>query len=65
MLGSMFVASVLFFAVYFGINQILIDSGHLSRQSWNNTLWAAFMVYLALRGILQALCLKKSVYGKC
>ena len=65
MRNSMFIASIYFFAVYFGIKQILVHNGQLSQQSWNNTLWAAFMVYLALRGILQALYLKKSVYNKC
>ena len=65
MRNSMFIASIFFFAVYFGTKQILVHNGQLSQQSWNNTLWAAFMVYLALRGILQALYLKKSVYNKC
>jgi MATE family multidrug resistance protein len=65
MRNSMFIASIFFFAVYFGTKQILVHNGQPSQQSWNNTLWAAFMVYLALRGILQALYLKKSVYNKC
>lgn len=62
MRNSMFIASFFFFAVYFGIKQFLVHNGQLSQQSWNNTLWAAFMVYLVLRGILQAICLNKSVY---
>lgn len=44
MLRSMAVASVSFFALYFG----------LEHTGGNHALWLAFIVYLALRGILQA-----------
>ena len=44
MLRSMAVASVSFFALYFGFEH----------TGGNHALWLAFIVYLALRGILQA-----------
>ena len=68
MRNCMFVATLAFFAVYFGLKHFYlhpyqqIDSSSY-QQVWNNILWTAFMVYLALRGILQALSLKKSVYA--
>ena len=62
MRNSMFIASAMFFFTYYGLKQMLVAGGGLTQQSWNNTLWTAFMVYLALRGILQALYLNKSVY---
>ena len=62
MRNSMFIASAIFFLVYFGLKQVASHNGILSPQTWNNILWTAFMAYLALRGILQALYLNKSVY---
>ncbi len=62
MRNSMFIASAIFFLVYFGLKQVASINGILSPQTWNNILWTAFMAYLALRGILQALYLNKSVY---
>lgn len=64
MRNSMFVASAAFFAIYFIGKRLAITNAHLDAFVWNNILWAAFMVYLALRGLLQALCLKKSVYNQ-
>lgn len=61
MRNSMFVATLGFFAVYCGLKALL---GTADPQVWNNSLWTAFMVYLSLRGILQAAALKKSVYSK-
>lgn len=61
MRNSMFIATLGFFAVYYGLKSWL---GTAEPQAWNNSLWAAFMVYLSLRGILQALYLRKSVYNK-
>ncbi|MBO4599242.1 MAG: MATE family efflux transporter [Bacteroidales bacterium] len=65
MLGSMLVATAAFFAVYYGGKSLFLGSPtshNTNLMLWNNILWTAFMVYLALRGIVQALCLKKSVY---
>lgn len=65
MRNCMFVATMAFFAIYFLGTRLLIGDTTVTPQIqilWNNILWTAFMAYLALRGILQALCLKKSVY---
>ena len=63
MRNSMFVASATFFAVYYLGKHFL--SAHLADPFiWNNILWTAFMAFLALRGILQALYLNKSVYSQ-
>lgn len=62
MRNSMFVATAAFFLVYFmGKRLFLTDT---DEYIWNNILWTAFMVYLSLRGILQALYLKKSVFSQ-
>ena len=68
MRNCMFVATLAFFVIYFGLKHLYLQSyQHISistyQQDWNNILWTAFMVYLSMRGILQALCLKKSVYS--
>ena len=64
MRNCMFIASASFFAIYFiGKYLFLTPSGPDYTYVWNNILWTAFMVYLALRGILQAVSLKKSVYN--
>ncbi len=63
MRNSMFVASATFFAVYYLGKHFL--SAHLADLFvWNNILWTAFMAFLALRGLLQALYLNKSVYSQ-
>lgn len=62
MRNSMFIASTMFFIVYFGLKQFAIHHSYLTTQNWNNILWIAFMVYLALRGIIQAFYLNKSIY---
>ena len=64
MRNTMFVASAMFFLVYFGMKQIAIQHDFLDTQNWNNILWTAFIVYLTLRGLLQAIFLKKSVYNQ-
>ena len=66
MRDCMFVATLAFFAVYFLGTRLTIGNATATPQiqvMWNNILWTAFVTYLALRGILQALCLKKSVYN--
>ena len=62
MRNTMFLATASFFAVYFGLKAMFVES--LSEQLWNNILWTAFMVYLTMRGVLQALLLKRSVYSQ-
>ncbi len=63
MRNSMFVASATFFAVYYLGKHFL--PAHLTNPFvWNNILWTAFMAFLALRGLLQALYLNKSVYSQ-
>ena len=74
MRNTMFIATASFFAIYYGLKVIYIDPSstqaitHSSIQAlthtWNNILWTAFMVYLTMRGVLQALLLKRSVYQK-
>ena len=64
MRNTMFVASAMFFLVYFGLKQIAIQHDLLDNENWNNILWTAFIVYLSLRGLLQAIFLKKSVYNQ-
>jgi len=61
MRNSMFIATMAFFGIYYGICHILDISTDYER---NNTLWTAFMVYLAARGIGQALRLRPDVYNK-
>ena len=66
MRNCMFVATLAFFVVYFLGTRLTIGNATATPQvqiMWNNILWTAFVTYLALRGILQALCLKKSVYN--
>ena len=66
MRDSMFVATACFFAVYFGGRWLFSSSPNLSLTEYahNNILWTAFMVYLLMRGVLQAMTLRKSVYAK-
>ena len=66
MRNAMFIASLSFFAVYYGI-QLIVNSSceqPMLDATHNNILWIAFMVYLAMRGIIQAAMMKKSIYSK-
>lgn len=63
MRNSMFVASAAFFAVY-SLGKHFLPAHITDPFVWNNILWTAFMAFLALRGILQALYLNKSVYSQ-
>ena len=63
MRNAMFVATLAFFVVYYGSIH-LFDATLSQSQLRNNLLWGAFMVYLTLRGVLQAMQLEKAVYGK-
>lgn len=69
MRNSMFVATAAFFALYYGCRAWLFADAtppysHIQQQHLNNLLWTAFMVYLLLRGVLQAMKLQKDVYDK-
>ncbi|MBQ0015424.1 MAG: MATE family efflux transporter [Bacteroidales bacterium] len=65
--NSMFIATSAFFVVFFSL-EALATHGWLgfvvTDECRNNCLWFSFMVYLSLRGLLQALLLKRSVYAK-
>lgn len=63
MLICMLIASAMFFAVYY-LGKTIFPQHLTDTFVWNNILWTAFIVYLALRGVLQALFLKKSIYNK-
>ena len=62
MRNAMFVATGAFFAIYYGLKELY--SGQLDPHTWNNILWTAFMVFLVLRGLLQAIRVRKDIYGK-
>lgn len=62
MRNAMFVATAAFFAVYYGLKAYF--GNHIGDHTWNNILWTAFMVYLTLRGLLQALRVRKDIYGR-
>ena len=61
MRNAMFVATAAFFAVYYGLKY---HYGIGNEHTWNNILWTAFMVYLLLRGLLQALRVHKDIYSQ-
>ncbi|MBQ4377318.1 MAG: MATE family efflux transporter [Bacteroidales bacterium] len=68
MRNSMFFATASFFIVFFGVRWMMMQvSGTgepLSSAMQNNILWAAFMVYLLMRGVLQWVSLRGSVYAQ-
>ena len=65
MRNAMFVATAAFFLVYFGLKYIDINFiGRLTDHGWNNNLWTAFMVFLILRGLLQAIRVRKDIYSQ-
>lgn len=61
MRNAMFVATAAFFAVYYGLKEYY---GIADIHIWNNILWVAFMVFLILRGLLQAMRVRKDIYGQ-
>ena len=61
MRNAMFVATAAFFALYYGLKGYY---GTSDIHTWNNILWIAFMVFLTLRGLLQALRVRKDIYGQ-
>ena len=62
MRNTMFIATASFFAVYYILKSLYTQE--LTPHIWNNILWTAFMVYLTMRGVLQAVLLKRSVYNQ-
>lgn len=62
MRNAMFVATAAFFAVYYGLKYYI--AAESDEHTWNNVLWIAFMVFLTLRGLLQALRVRKDIYGQ-
>ena len=62
MRNAMFVATAAFFAVYYGLKAY--NGAAIDEHTWNNVLWTAFMVYLTLRGLLQALRVRKDIYSQ-
>ena len=60
MRNAMFIATAAFFAVYYGLKHYY--GANIDEHAWNNILWIAFMVFLILRGLLQALRLRRDVY---
>ena len=64
MRNTMFIATLSFFAVYYGLKLAFGTSDGIDTVTWNNILWTAFMVYLTMRGVLQWALLKRSVYSK-
>ena len=63
MRNAMFVATAAFFAVYYGLPYFWQDTADSSFIK-NNILWTAFLVFLVLRGVLQGMFVRKSVYKK-
>lgn len=63
MRNAMFIATAAFFFLYYGLKHYdLHYIGHLTDHGWNNNLWTAFMVFLILRGLLQAIRVRKDIY---
>lgn len=60
MRNAMFIATAAFFAVYYGLKHFA--GVNIDERLWNNILWIAFMVFLILRGVLQAIRLRSDVY---
>lgn len=61
MLVAMLMSTGAFFALYFGLKPIATQHGS---EAWNHLLWLSFMVYLTLRGVLQAARVRKDIYSK-
>lgn len=63
MRNAMFVATAAFFLTFF-IQRLILSHGEStpSHHDLNNAIWLSFMVFLTLRGIMQMLLLKKSIY---
>ena len=64
MRNAMFIATAAFFLLYFGLKTAVNEQWTLTTHTWNNILWLSFMVYLALRGLLQGLRVRKDIYSQ-
>ena len=67
MRNAMFVATAAFFLVYYSLKslyQIPDSNMQFTTHTWNNILWIAFMIFLLLRGLLQAMRVRTDVYCK-
>ncbi len=62
MRNAMFIATAAFFAVYYGLKYNARTD--IDEHLWNNILWTAFMVFLTLRGLLQAIRVRKDIYAQ-
>lgn len=62
MRNAMFVATGAFFTVYYGLKYFMGAEG--DEYLWNNVLWTAFIIFLTLRGLLQALRVRKDIYAQ-
>ena len=62
MRNAMFVATAAFFSVYYGLKYFMGAEG--DEYLWNNVLWTAFIIFLTLRGLLQALRVRKDIYAQ-
>lgn len=62
MRNAMFIATAAFFTVYYSLKYF--SDATVDEHVWNNILWTAFMVFLILRGLLQALRLRRDVYNQ-
>lgn len=62
MRNAMFVATGAFFSVYYGLKFFMGAEG--DEYLWNNVLWTAFIIFLTLRGLLQALRVRKDIYAQ-
>ena len=62
MRNAMFVATAAFFAIYYGLKYYIDAESDV--HLWNNVLWTAFIVFLTLRGLLQALRVHKDIYSQ-
>ncbi len=63
MRNAMFVATAIFFAIYYG-SEYMITNGLLADMITlkNNCLWVAFLTYLLLRGVMQYIFSPKAIY---
>lgn len=63
MRNAMFVATAVFFAIYYG-SEYMINKGLLPDiiTLKNNCLWVAFLTYLLLRGVMQYIFSPKAIY---
>ncbi len=64
MRNCMFVATAAFFLLYLGLTNFSNIQTFKHSHIQNNILWTSFMLFLLLRGVGQALLLRKDVYGR-